>query len=230
MVAYLHSEYPNAGTYELISTWPDSIRSQRIYAYSHWHYIAVSFSSDDTPLKNKVDTDNAVWALNSMKAVIKNDHANMYERARFLAFFSHIVGDLHQPLHTVTRFSLKKRNGDLGGNTFNIYYHNKRISLHKLWDEGVGEFDASPTADNVAMITKDILAVYPKKYFGKKIDDLSFNNWTTEGMSNARQYVYKVDEEQSPGEDYLSQGKNISAQQAALAGYRLANLLNQLIN
>ncbi len=230
MVAYLHSEYPNHGTYELLTTWPDSIRAIRIYPYSHWHYIAIGFSKDGTVLKNKIDTDNAVWALTTIKPVIKNDRANYYERARFLAFFSHIVSDVHQPLHTVTYFSAKKPNGDLGGNTYYVVYQNKRMSLHQLWDEGVGIFEGNASSDNVDIITAKLVSTYPKDRFGNKVNDFNFNNWTAEGMSIANEYTYAVDEETVPSPGYLDAGKTICEQQAALAGYRLGNLLNELLS
>lgn len=45
----------------------------------------------------------------------------------------HFVGDVHQPLHCVNRYSKDYRNGDAGGNRFKLnfgYYKN----LHALWD------------------------------------------------------------------------------------------------
>ena len=59
-------------------------------------------------------------------------------KANALRFIVHFVGDLHQPLHTIT-------NGDRGGNCLPVTYlgvapvederHNFRPNLHGIWDE-----------------------------------------------------------------------------------------------
>lgn len=229
LVAYLHQEYPTMGTYDLLATWPDSIRGQRVYAYSHWHYIDIGMSTDGTPLKNMIDDDNAVWALNTIRSVISNEHANPYERARFLAFFTHIVGDLHQPLHTVTNFTAKRPNGDIGGNLFYVKYKGKRMSLHQLWDGGVGVLEGSNSATQVDIISAQISSEYPESYFGEKINDLDYNDWTDEGLSNAREYVYNTLENQELSNDYPVIGGLIAEKQIALAGYRLSEILNLIL-
>ena len=102
--------------------WPDTLRGQKIELYTRWHYTNLAFSADGTPLKNTVDTDNAVWAINHLLPIIGNTKANRFERARSLAFLVHIVGDLHQPLHSITRISAAHPEGDHGGNLYFIKY------------------------------------------------------------------------------------------------------------
>lgn len=229
LVDYLHREYPEINNFEQLSYWPDAIRSQKIETYTHWHYIDVAFSNDGSPLKNVIDTDNAVWAIKNIQRIIKNNKANRYERARFLAFLTHIVGDLHQPLHTVTHISAKHPDGDKGGNLFYIVYQNKRMSLHRLWDGGVGLFENNENIVNVKLLANTIAAHYLKAYFSKKVDELDPNQWIKEGEMNAKQYVYNTIEEQPLSFFYLEMGKQLTEQQVALAGYRLSALLNVLI-
>ena len=45
-----------------------------------------------------------------------------------------------------------------------------------------------------------------------------------------KQYVYTTPENQKPDAAYLEKGKEVAEQEAALAGYRLALLLNQLLS
>jgi hypothetical protein len=229
LVASLHEEYTSMTSFQHIAYWPDMIRSQKIETYTHWHYIDVPFSTDGTPLKNTIDTDNAVWALQHIQVVVHNAHANPYERSRFLSFLTHIVGDLHQPLHTVSYLSSAYPNGDQGGNLYYIRYNNKRVNLHKIWDEGVGTFVGDMTPDNMTAVSNAIMTRYPKAYFGERIDNGNADEWAKEGMTNAINYVYSTPENQAPNADYIEKGKQIAEQQAALAGYRLAVILNRLL-
>lgn len=229
MVANLHKEYPNTGTFLQLAYWLDEIRGQHIDTYAHWHYIDVPFSTDGTPIKNTIDTDNAVWALNHIECVVKNHSANPYERARFLAFMVHIVGDLHQPLHTVSNITAARPSGDKGGNMFYVRYNNERINLHKIWDSGLGAFEGSNSPEHINQISATIMAMYPINSFAAQEQDLTASNWAKDGMAVAQKNVYDTTENQPVSNAYIINGRQVAEKSAALAGYRLANLLNQLL-
>ena len=226
---YFQDEYPEMISFLQMSYWPDTLHAQKIETFTHWHYIDIPFSEDGTPLKNITDTDNAAWAVNTMEPILQNKYTNPYEAARFLAFFTHIVGDMHQPLHNVSRLSNAYPDGDRGGNLFFIRFNNARINLHQLWDRGLGEFDSEINNENIAMLSKKITERYPENYFGDRVNDLDPQNWAKEGMENARKYVYVTPENQIPNPDYIEAGRQITEQEVALAGYRLAKLLNQML-
>jgi hypothetical protein len=50
-----------------------------------------------------------------------------------------------------------------------------------------------------------------------------------EGLKVSQDHVYTVQENQTPTNGYIEGGKQVAEQRAALAGYRLANLLNTLL-
>lgn len=229
LVGDLKQEYPDMLTIMQMAYWPDAIRSQHIETFTHWHYINLPYSTDGTQIPaNAIDTDNGVWAVKSVQAVVKNNKANPYDRARFLSFLIHIVGDLHQPLHTAALFSVKHAEGDRGGNQYNVIVRGQPVNLHALWDSGVGEFAASrdqSTAD-ATKIAEDIMQRYPAYIFGNRTTDLNPDDWVKEGFDVAKQYVYNTPEDQPATATYLENGKQLAEQQAALAGYRLANILN----
>ena len=232
LVGNLNKEYPEMSSFLHLAIWPDSIRAQHIETFTHWHYIDIPFSSDGTSAKNNsVDTDNAVWAVQRIQVIVKNQKANPFDRARFLSFLTHIVGDLHQPLHTVTLFSAAHPDGDRGGNLYNIMYNNKRINTHSLWDSGVGTFDNKglSATDHAKELAVTIMQLYPASSFGDKAADLNPDNWAKEGYENAKKYVYSTPENEAPSAAYITQGRLVAEKQAALAGYRLANLLNTLM-
>jgi len=46
----------------------------------------------------------------------------------------HVVGDLHQPLHSSAFYSKDYPNSDFGGNLYRVQYQGKTQNWHKLWD------------------------------------------------------------------------------------------------
>jgi hypothetical protein len=229
LIGHLRQEYSDINSFQQAANWPDMLRGQKIETYTHWHYVDVFFSMDGTPIKQTIDTDNAVWALTRIEKVVKNENANPYERARFLSFLVHIVGDVHQPLHTVSLVSLNHPDGDMGGNVYFVRYGNKQKNLHSLWDEGVGVFSENATPDRASLIANRITSTYPRAYFADQAKDFEPDTWVKEGMKVSQNYVYTIQEKQTPTTDYLEAGKQTAEQRAALAGYRLAGLLNQLL-
>jgi hypothetical protein len=229
LVSYLHHEYPKTNSFVDISTWPDLIRWQKIEMFTHWHYIDVPFTDGTAPIVDTIDSDNGVWALNTMQRIVKNENANEYERGRFLAFLVHIVGDLHQPLHTVSRITSKTPKGDAGGNKVYVHYKGKRVNLHTIWDEGAGAFTGEASPENAELLAKSIAARYPQQHFAARAKDLDANTWTKEGMENAKKYVYSTQEDAEVTTAYIENGRQLAEQEAALAGYRLAEMLNTLL-
>jgi len=227
----LKKEYPELTGFVDIAPWPDELRKQKIETFTHWHYIDNPISMDGTPIKGDIDSDNAVYILSNLKTVLKNPNARTIEKARFLAFLVHIVGDLHQPMHTVSYFSKAHPDGDQGGNLYLVINPIKppeKVNMHALWDSGFFVFDpeaGTSIEEHVKMVTTS----YPEKFFGDAVNDLASNNWVKEGIEIAKQNVYSTPENQLPNKDYVTKGKDISAQRLALAGYRLANLLNVLL-
>lgn len=232
LVGNLNTEYPDMSSFLHLAYWPDAIRSQRIETFTHWHYIDLPYSTDGTKVRDDaIDTDNAVWAVERIQVIVKNQRANPYDRARFLSFLTHIVGDLHQPLHTVTLFSAAHPDGDKGGNLFKIMYNGKLTNTHSIWDSGVGSFESknSRATDHAKELAVMIMQQYPITSFGGQAEDLDPDHWAHEGFENAKKYVYSTPEGQPPTTAYLTNGKQLAEKQAALAGYRLANLLNSLL-
>jgi hypothetical protein len=232
MVTDFNDEYSSIHSFLDIAPWPDTLHSQKIESFSHWHYIDIAFSADSTALQDLTDTDNIVWAINTIEPVLKNKNANKYESSRFLAFMVHFVADIHQPLHTVSRITSNYPNGDQGGNLYKILDPMKTtstISLHKFWDEGADLFNDDTSADHITFLTQTIMHDYPENTFGNAVNDLNPETWANEGLESAKIFVYTTPENQIPSTNYQNSAKQIVEAKVALAGYRLANLLNLLL-
>jgi len=229
LVATFSKEYPDVQTFSQLADWPDSLQDQKIDFYTHWHYINNAISTDGTPTQNLIDSDNAVWAITMLKPAVGNANANVYERARSLGFFAHIIGDLHQPLHTVDNFTKAHPNGDKGGNSFSLGYNGAFLNAHRLWDSGVGIFNDNDTSQTtINQMTQMLEAEYPQTMFGSRASDLSPVDWANEGIQNANNSVYDTPEGKMVSTTYVTTGQKLAGEEAALAGYRLANFLNEL--
>lgn len=233
MVVDFQKVYPEVNSFQKMSKWPDALYSQqKIYLYFHWHFIDIPFSADQTPVKKHIFSDNIVKVITQITRSFKDGRVtNGYERARLLALLTHFVGDIHQPLHTVSRFSSAHPDGDRGGNQYVIIDKSKQSNLHKLWDSGFGLYDNdNASQEEIRALTNTITATYPRAYFGERmINELNPDTWTDEGMKNAVNYVYTTPEHKAPSIDYWNMGKKVTSEQVALAGYRLAQMLNQLL-
>jgi hypothetical protein len=59
---------------------------------------------------------NILTALAENERVVKNGSGDAERRAIALAWLFHLVGDVHQPLHTAQLFTVDYPQGDRGGN------------------------------------------------------------------------------------------------------------------
>ncbi|MFJ1267997.1 S1/P1 nuclease [Legionella lytica] len=220
----LRRDYPKAN----LATWPDAIRKQSIEAYTHWHYIDTPYSSDGSVTEVSVDTDNAVWALAQINRVLSNKDVPPSERARFTSFLMHITGDLHQPLHAISRSNKELPRGDEGGNLFWVKDPNhpeSLITLHALWDSNFGLFK-NLSEEKLQAIAQEITRAYPRDYFSNQELNASPKVWAQESYNLAKNWVYSTTEKEEPSLEYQKKSQELIKQRIALAGYRLALLLN----
>ncbi|MDR3501331.1 MAG: S1/P1 nuclease [Legionella sp.] len=219
----LRRDYPKAN----LATWPDAIRKHSIEAYTHWHYIDTAYSSDGSATEVSVDTDNAVWALAQINRVLLDKNVPSSERARFTSFLVHITGDLHQPLHAISRSNKELPQGDEGGNLFWVkdpMHQESLITLHALWDSNFGLFK-DLSEEQIQRIAEEITSAYPRDYFSNQELNALPAVWAQESYSLAKNWVYATIEKEVPSLEYQKQSQELIKQRIALAGYRLALLL-----
>lgn len=86
---------------------------------------------------------NSMNTLGWTEAVLKaNRDTVSFERAFMARYLLHLVGDVHQPLHSVNGFSLAHKTGDLGGNLIKIITtastNSTSLNLHAYMDSMAG--------------------------------------------------------------------------------------------
>jgi hypothetical protein len=231
LIDYLADAYPYSSTFQTASAWADYLKQDDVHAFDNWHFDNLPISIDNAPTR-PANSTNLLWAINQCIAILKSAKSNQYEKAFFLRFLLHLVGDASQPLHCADRFSKDYPNGDEGGNLF-MTNNGTFENLHAYWDDGLGLFDNYCTASlsksrQAKCLAAKIESDYPEPSLGTKVNDLNPNDWINESFTLAKNVAYQTPEGKPLSTAYLKQGQPIVEQQLALAGYRLANLLNSI--
>ncbi|HJX95144.1 MAG TPA: S1/P1 nuclease [Candidatus Acidoferrum sp.] len=235
------------------STWADDVRGER--KNGPWHYIDIPRGSKRGPLEPFCGQEGCVTrAISEQLAILKDPKADAVKRAEALRYIIHFVGDLHQPLHTVT-------NADEGGNCVPVKYfrrgpheHNHSFSpnLHSIWDTAILERDAEGA--DPAEYAETLDAQFAADIEGWQKAGIHVDEWVWEGYDFAENVVYgdltpKVAIEPNvvvhscsddnnigerllhqnitAGEAYQEKAASVTEKRIAEGGVRLAMILNE---
>ena len=206
--------------------------------HEEWHYLVRSFSTDGTPTL-RLGVDNAAAAMPALADGLGNASLAASTRAYNLVWIIHIVGDLHQPLHGTSRSTREQPDGDAGGNRVFVRMWADRpdsANLHGVWDGWLGRAERNTRVDDIARKLAEALPLsaadsgdalrIPR---GTALASTVLG-WADESATLARYVAYDLPPRDSGGPpllsaEYLAQGERIARQRLALAGYRLAALL-----
>ncbi|WP_432713726.1 S1/P1 nuclease [Pedobacter sp.] len=121
----------------MASNWPDFIKSDTSFNYmGAWHYVNLPGGLDKAGVYQflkSAEEPNVFNQINKMVALLKNKQTPAAEQKMALRVLIHLVGDLHQPMHTA-------RKEDLGGNKVYVTWFGGRSNLHKVWDESIVDY------------------------------------------------------------------------------------------
>jgi hypothetical protein len=224
-----------------IAVWMDDFRGDTLNStYDTWHYIDFKPIWDGIPERTNVgaEPENVLsrinWAINTLR---KGAGTNKSD-AETLGFLYHLVGDVHQPLHAATRYSATNPNGDAGGNGFKLQMpgETRTSSLHFFWDSAAGQYgtvalkrplDEAGKA-RILSLAEAAMKEYPAESM-PEWKDLDPHTWVVESNTLAREVVYKnITEGGEPSKAYTEAAQKLVRKRLALAGYRLAGVLNAL--
>ena len=114
------------------SNWLDNASHTPEYAYTKtWHYNNVDEGQTYETRKAAPDGD-AITALRYCIGILADSGKNQSDKALALKMLSHILGDIHQPLHM-------GHATDFGGNTVKLKYFGRDTNLHSMWDNALPE-------------------------------------------------------------------------------------------
>ncbi|MDO9706835.1 S1/P1 nuclease [Paracraurococcus lichenis] len=226
------------------ATWPDDIKGRhgyiaasedpnapaamRITGYAdrqehrEWHYVDIAFSPDGKRV-NPPPKANAQAMIVAMRGVLATADRTADARSYSLVWLLHLVGDIHQPLHAAERVTAEMPDGDRGGNSVHVCTTSCGHNLHAVWDDILGQ---NLSMDAVLAKAKALPAAPAPA--AAKTDPAA---WAQESNALARSVVY-APPVQAEGQNfqldmaYLQRAEAVAQSQVALAGARLALLLN----
>lgn len=213
------------------SVWPDKLRKQGDQRYNQWHFISYPLHNPHHfELANQ--PDNVVWAIRRSERILRRADTNKKTQAKNLSFLMHFVGDAHQPMHCITSFRHHWFTSDRGGNLYPIKTHYAN-NLHAFWDEAAGWFHMRHQHFPLRYYEVERLAAqlqlkYPPAFFAGHINNLNPRDWTIHSYRLAKKYAYDTPRNRKPSRAYVRMARRIAEQQLALAGYRLAAILNTI--
>jgi hypothetical protein len=244
-IAHASREERDEVAFVMAATWPDEIKSEPDYQndgdrpagaeaarnigyqdhlqHRYWHFIDLPFSTDHTPLRQP-PVPNAETQIALFRKTLVSTDASDALKSYDMVWLLHLVGDVHQPLHTTSRFDHSQPNGDAGGNLVALCRRPCRNELHAFWDDVPGT-EKNP----VVAIRRAAHLPQPDAHVAA-IDDE--RQWIHESFLIAQNSVYIPPIGDGPGPwridgPYRSIAHRVTGDRLALAGYRLAHVLNE---
>ncbi len=121
----------------MASNWADFVKSDTAYNYLYnWHFINLKAGLTEAQLQDYLSKDTATNAYTKilfLAAELKKASLTQEDKVLYLRVLIHLVGDIHQPMHT-GRFE------DLGGNRVKVLWFNEPKNLHQVWDDQLIKF------------------------------------------------------------------------------------------
>ncbi len=127
-----------------IASWPDEMRASEPDT-GPWHFVDIPLYAAAYDQGRDCHADEAFTLSHTDCVVVKLPEyahrmtdASLSPRQRLeaLKWVVHLVGDIHQPLHT-------EDDHDHGGNSLHVVYFGQNTNLHAVWDLGVIEHQFS---------------------------------------------------------------------------------------
>jgi hypothetical protein len=226
------------------ATWADLIRERSFetrykkYHHSNWHYSDTFWTRGANGieiLKAPEEGGLGLERLREFDALIRSSASNS-AKAIAIAWLVHIIGDIHQPLHTSARVTELEPKGDQGGNLFLLTPQgtprNEQENLHWFWDSiierNIPNRDNECDADFIIPIAEKLMRSHPYEKMRGRLAPGDFTAWMTESLKLAQVEVFSPDlvRFQKPGEKYKKKAFNLSRERLTMAGYRMADLFN----
>jgi hypothetical protein len=209
---------PFLGDYNLasISVWPDDVRKDRP-GTAPWHYVDISPDASGYTAKDCPDDNCVVAQIDKFARILGDTNRPFAERSEALMFLVHFVGDISQPMHAMAN---ARGGNDIAVTAFgSTQCGGYACNLHSVWDSELIRHTGLPEQAYVkeleALIGRDHLTAGP-------VDPAA---WANESLQLAKQAW--VEPQANIDQTYYEKQRPVVDRQLALAGLRLAVVLNQ---
>ena len=203
----------------MASNWADFIKSDPTYNYlNNWHYInlpaGLNIEELEYALKRDTVTD-AFTRILFLSSELKNKSLAQDKKAMYLKVLIHLVGDIHQPMHT-GRFE------DLGGNKIQLTWFGQNTNLHRVWDSDLIE------SQNLSYTEYTHSINFIDKYQLHSLQLEGPAQWVTDSYKISENLYSKVKSGDKLSYKYIFDNLETANQQLLKGGIHLAGLLNSI--
>ena len=231
----------------LVPTWADIVRDRAFpvrfqkYNKGDWHYTSVFWrevGGRAELIADKKPDGQAIEKLAEFEKVLRDPAVSDTEKSIAHAWFLHIGGDIHQPLHTSSRVTDREPNGDLGGNTVQITPEGTpradQQNLHWFWDSIVPRNIPFDFGFCEGCYVKHIAEAFTSRYsIEAEKGGLALSNytlWKDESLKLAQTEVFRSDLKrfETPSDAYRRNALSVSERRLTIAGYRMGETLNDI--
>lgn len=203
----------------MASNWPDFMKSDSTFNYmGSWHYVNLPGGLDQQGVYQFLNADKAPNVYNeiqAMVAILKNKQSSADQQKLALRVLVHLVGDLHQPMHTA-------RKEDLGGNKVYVTWFGARSNLHKVWDEGLVDYQQLSYTEYAAVIN------HPSKDQLKAWKATSLQDCVYESYLVCNKIYANIKPDDKLGYRYNFDYVDTVNEQLLKGGIRLAQIINDI--
>lgn len=205
--------------------------------HKYRHFIDKPFSTPDGLPLPSIPSPNVQDSIALFRGVLASSDPDP-KKAYDLSWLLHLVGDVHQPLHATTRVTSALPDGDDGGLEVNLSCANCPTKLHFFWDDLLGvttklqappDEKGLPDPPSIRAIIQAAKRLPPADATAAAVS--SEAEWVRESFEAAQSSVYPGLVPAAGGHfsltpSYRTAAKKLAKKRIALAGARLANLLN----
>lgn len=203
----------------MAANWPDFIKSDTSYKYmDSWHYVNLPEGLDKEGVYKYLAAEkapNVYSQVNAMVALLKNKNTPADQQRMALRVLIHLVGDLHQPMHTA-------RKEDLGGNRVNVTWFGARSNLHRVWDEQIVDYQQLSYTEFADVVN------HPSKEELKAWRGATLQDYIVESYNICNNIYSTIQPDAKLGYRYNFDYIATVHQQLAKAGVRLAKIINEI--
>src|SRR5262249_51311055 len=174
--------------------WADDIRTNDKQQHrAPWHYINWPFKPDGQPPSvqtREPEPVNILTAMAENQRIVATEN-NAERKAIALAWLFHLVGDIHQPLHTAQLFTVDYPQGDRGGNEVwvRVTQGGQPMDLHRFWDGVI-----TPSS-NLTRLRNEATALRTRQEFQRsqltEVVNTEFESWAKESYEIATKIAYR---------------------------------------
>jgi hypothetical protein len=239
----IDGEFPHPFDFESAACWANDISEGGMNALDSWHEKLVPYDPWGVLTEEKrniliasIDKNCVSFALREAMRTLKDQKSGPWEKNFMLRILLHCIGDIHHPLHCARLYSPDFPSGDNGGRLFTINGKTQK-NLREFWDNLAGNYMRScgwaheqtyEMMVEMELILEKIITDFPSISFDKIIAE-DFNVIADESYQLAVRYAYhNINPGDNPSYEYVATARMIAYRQIALAGYRLAGILNEV--